>query len=432
MAGAGAVSWAVRAVSVGAWILWGMGCTGDDASPFEDAARPAQDGGDAGVQGDGAVLEDAALDATDRDATAMDASERDAAIDRGDASVASLASGSALAIQGHRLVVGSEQVVRVYALTGCSWALEAELEGDDASFGVAVAISGETLVVGASNEQGDDLEDAGAPEPGVGAAYVFERTGGAWSLRQKLVPGVALPGGAFGSSVGVYEHTAVVGSLFGSHAYVFEREGEAWLETARLGGDADSTWGEAIAVGEDTIVVSSSSHGAVAVTQLHVFERAGQAWSESVVLMPESLAARDWGVQASLDGDTFAVGVTPSFLAASMFADAYVHVYRREGGAWAQEQQVAAGSGRVALLGSRLLVGAPLEADAFIRQGVVRLYERERGQWQERAELVSEAPMLNAGFGGAVALNDSCAAVTDTGSQGGAPELFELSAISMP
>jgi FG-GAP repeat len=51
-----------------------------------------------------------------------------------------------------------------------------------ANFGTAVAIDGDTLVVGADSD----------PDPNsglsVGAAYVFTRTNGVWTLQQRLSP----------------------------------------------------------------------------------------------------------------------------------------------------------------------------------------------------------------------------------------------------
>lgn len=50
-------------------------------------------------------------------------------------------------------------------------------------FGHGVSVSGDTVMVGALNE------DAGGP--GAGAAYVFTRTAGVWTQQQKLTAGDA-------------------------------------------------------------------------------------------------------------------------------------------------------------------------------------------------------------------------------------------------
>ena len=63
------------------------------------------------------------------------------------------------------------------------WSQQQKLLASDAAssdnFGNSVAISGETIVVGARF-------DAGAAGNNQGSAYVFVRSGGVWSQQQKL------------------------------------------------------------------------------------------------------------------------------------------------------------------------------------------------------------------------------------------------------
>ena len=73
------------------------------------------------------------------------------------------------------------------------------------AFGRSVAMSGDTLVVGAN---GDDERGLDA-----GAAYVYRRvSSGRWELRQKLVPSELLDGDFFGWSVDVDGDAIVVGA----------------------------------------------------------------------------------------------------------------------------------------------------------------------------------------------------------------------------
>ena len=74
----------------------------------------------------------------------------------------------------------------------------------DERFGSAVAADGDTVVVGAP---GHDL-----PAPETGAAYVFVRAGGVWTLEAKLSPVGPPPITGFGGSVSVSGDTVVVGS----------------------------------------------------------------------------------------------------------------------------------------------------------------------------------------------------------------------------
>ena len=100
--------------------------------------------------------------------------------------------------------------------------LEASDPAADDQFGFSVAISGETVVVGAPF-------DDGAAGNAQGSAYVFARSGGLWSQQQKLEPLDAAELDQFGFSVAISEETIVVGAPFddgtgGSNqgsAYVF-------------------------------------------------------------------------------------------------------------------------------------------------------------------------------------------------------------------
>ena len=98
----------------------------------------------------------------------------------------------------------------VFVLNGTRWVEQAKLinwgvdPGD--AFGGAVAISGDTAVVG--SEGNDDV----ASEAGL--AYIFNRTGGSWStnLRLPLTPLDPLANDQYGSVVDIDSGTVVVGA----------------------------------------------------------------------------------------------------------------------------------------------------------------------------------------------------------------------------
>jgi len=104
------------------------------------------------------------------------------------------------------------------------WDLQAELvasygEEDNNGFGWDVAISGNTLVVGAP------------PYPDAGYAVVFERYGSAWDQGFKLKASDGFENDDFGRSVDISEDTIVISSR--DAAYVYERTNSAntpWVE----------------------------------------------------------------------------------------------------------------------------------------------------------------------------------------------------------
>ena len=167
-----------------------------------------------------------------------------------------------------------------------NWGEVVKLTASDAGagdlFGVNVAVSGGTAVVGALHE------DAGGSE--AGAAYVFQRDeGGAdnWGEVTKLTASDAQAGDNFGNSVAVSGDTAVVAAFLedagGSEpgaAYVFQRnEGGAdnWGEVKKLtasDAEAGDLFGRSVAVSGDTAVVGAyqEDSGGVAAGAAYVFD----------------------------------------------------------------------------------------------------------------------------------------------------------------
>ena len=159
--------------------------------------------------------------------------------------------------------------------------LASDAQGGD-FFGISVAVSGDTLVVGA---------DGGAAGGTLGgAAYVFQRDqGGAdnWGEVKKLLASDAQGGDRFGSSVAVSGDTAIVGAVFenaggvqAGAAYVFQRnQGGAgnWGEVKKLtASDAElgDRFGESVAVSGGTTVVGArfEDAGGGAAGAAYVFE----------------------------------------------------------------------------------------------------------------------------------------------------------------
>ena len=135
--------------------------------------------------------------------------------------------GRSVAISGDTLVVGANEIVYgagsayVFRKSASSWTQAAKLTASDGAhrdyFGQSVAISGDTLLVGASRNS-----------DGVGAVYVYgKNSSGVWSQDQKLVASDRPPGNRFGYSVAISGDRAIVGTNRGS--YVFERAASSSL-----------------------------------------------------------------------------------------------------------------------------------------------------------------------------------------------------------
>jgi len=100
-------------------------------------------------------------------------------------------------------------------------------------FGISVAITGDTIVVGAS------LDDDNGTDSG--SAYVFTHTGTTWTQQAKLTASDGAAGDYFGRRVAIAGDTIVVGARYdddngtwSGSAYVFMRTGTTWIEQAKL------------------------------------------------------------------------------------------------------------------------------------------------------------------------------------------------------
>jgi hypothetical protein len=179
-------------------------------------------------------------------------------------------------------------------------------EGD--GFGAAVAISGDTIVVGAPVEagaatgvNGPDNDDA----PGAGAAYVFRRDPmtGEWAQTAYLKASNTGAGDHFGFAVAISGDVIAVGAeredsgdgtnqgdnsaVDAGAVYIFERAADTWEQTQYLKASNVATgyfFGANLAMSDTTLVVGSpgeSSIGGEDSGAAYVFTRAEGAWAQS-------------------------------------------------------------------------------------------------------------------------------------------------------
>ena len=264
--------------------------------------------------------------------------------------------GWSVAVSGDTAVVGAPSESRDGSSVGAAYVFQRDQGGADnwgevkklsasdaqagVRFGVSVAVSGDTGVVGAY--PADD--SAGRP----GAAYVFQRNdGGAdnWGEVTKLTASDAEGGEQFGTSVAVSGDTAVVGARGGDAAgtnsgaaYVFQRdEGGAdnWGEVKKLTASdaaAGDRFGLSVAVSGDTAVVGAFAEedagGLISAGAAYVFQRDARGadnWGEVKKLTASDAEAGDgFGVGVAVSGDTAVVGAFAEGAGGSFAGAAYV------------------------------------------------------------------------------------------------------------
>ena len=152
----------------------------------------------------------------------------------------------------------------VFKRQGSSWTEQQKLTASDGAFndvfGTSVAIHGETIVVGAFFDDSPNFDQ--------GSAYVFLRDHWGWIEQQKLTASDGAFNDRFGTSVAIHGETIVVGALeddVGGNfnqgsAYLFQRQGNNWTEQQRLtasDGAAGDFFGVIVAIHGETIVVGA-------------------------------------------------------------------------------------------------------------------------------------------------------------------------------
>lgn len=181
------------------------------------------------------------------------------------------------------------------------------------NFGISVAVSGDTAIVGANGH--DELGT------NSGAAYIFHWNGSNWDQIQKLMSSDEAAYDLFGTSVAIDGNRAVVvapgkyinGVQFGA-TYVFHNNGSSWVQEQRLSVGASgnsamlsastSISGNVIVVGSSLDDVMGFQAGAA-----YVFYWNGTSWIQKPKLFASDAAsAQYFGWSVAVFGDWIVVG----------------------------------------------------------------------------------------------------------------------------
>jgi len=243
--------------------------------------------------------------------------------------------GRSVAVSGDTLLVGAYGSYSggsgyIFVYDGVSWIEQAKLKPRDSTaedgFGYSVHLDRDTAIIGAYNS-----------EQATGAAYVYVRDGfGYWTLQARLAADGGKAGDRFGFDVAVSGDTAIVGTYRDGKspgAYVFVRRGGNWSQQAVLA--AEGSVGNPVAIDGDTALVGAYRDRQDA-GSASVFVRRGQQWSQQAVLTAEGSEPGDWfGCDVSLSGDQAVIGACRRDDSAGA---AYVFV--RRGELWNQQARL--------------------------------------------------------------------------------------------
>ena len=360
--------------------------------------------------------------------------------------------GFSVALSGDTAVVGANRndergtdagAAYVFARSGATWTQQAKLTADDGAtnedFGVSVAVSGNTALVGA-------IFDSDPGRSDLGAAYVFVRSGATWTQQAKLEPPDGISDDQFGTWVALSGDTAVIGAVHhfvaGARtgaAYVFARSGASWTlqgELTAADGADDDQLGASVALAGDTVLVGAVNAGANHTGAVYVFARSGTTWVQQARLTAADGAALDhFGTAVALAGDTAVVGASDSDAAGQDAGAAYV--FARSGTTWVQQARLTAGDGAggdgfgasVALADDTALIGSRFDSDLGAASGSTYVFTRSGASWTQQAKLTAADGAAVDFFGASVALSGGTALIgapghDDLGSSSGAAYVF--------
>jgi IPT/TIG domain len=308
----------------------------------------------------------------------------------------------------------------VFVRSGWTWKQQAKLVGSgavgNAHEGISAALSGDgnTALIGGPYDNTD-----------AGAAWVFVRSNGSWTQQgPKLVPSDAVGPGFDGESVALSTDgsTALIGGFDDNGgvgaAWVFTRSGSSWTQDgAKLVGTG------ATGAAEQGVSVAVSGDGATAlvggvddnsgVGAAWVFTRSGSTWNQQGGKLVGSGAVgtpqQGSSVALSGDGSTALIGGPGDNTHAGA-----AWVFTRSGATWSQQGGKLVGSGEVGEAytgtsvalsgdGNTALIGGFFDNSGV---GAAWMFVRSSGAWSQLgSKLLGSGAIGNAEQGYGVALS---------------------------
>ena len=302
--------------------------------------------------------------------------------------------GVSVAISGGYAIVGAEGTsslagaAYIFKRVGQVWATAptatltypSPAPGDQ--FGISVAISSTTAVVGTGNYALN------------GAAFIYHKVGLVWALQSTVTDSSAIPSWGFGQPVAISSNTVVVGALGAKTGGctlppcgavdVYVKPSTGWTSTSTPtatlsdpAGNQNDYFGNSIAISGRTILGGDYDASPPAAGPVYIFVRPPLGWSSTstptqTLSDPAPLTSDSFGVSLAISGNTAIVG---AYTASSLVGDAYVY---KKSVTWPavptpskNPWPVPAGTGffgiAVAISGTTAIIGAPAGfGDAYI------------------------------------------------------------------
>jgi hypothetical protein len=339
-----------------------------------------------------------------------------------------------------RLPRGAQSVVS--AVLGRQFVQRGELSdrpgGSGEQFGEAVAVSGRVLVVGTVNH----IAGSSGFEQGAAYVFTEPASGWAHAHQVAILKAPrGQSEEEFGRSVAISGNTIVIGAPVrevGKHAhqgaaFVYVKPASGWRSAAPTAeltaatGAAEEFFGESVAISGNTVVVGApgrkvgahAAQGAVDVFAAPRFPRAGTPKQLAELTAPDGQANDALGISVAISGSTVLAGADLHRVGETA-GQGVAYVFAKPDAGWRDARVSAqltdapgeahALFGRtVAISANTIVVGAPDRAGENAEQGAAYVFVKPASGWDgsltQTAELTASDPGKGDQFGGALAIS---------------------------
>lgn len=333
--------------------------------------------------------------------------------------------GFAVAVSGDTAVAGvigsdpggvaNAGAAYVFVRANNVWSQQAKLVASDPGssdyLGHGVAIDGDTIVVGAPEEDASGISNAGS-------VYVFTRSGTTWTQQAKLNAADPAASDFFGYKVAVDGDTIVVGAPFDDEttantgsAYIFTRSGSTWTQQAKLNANvADRAvsdhFGSNVTISGDDVLIAADSATFGGLTDrgaAFVFTRSGTTWTFQQRLTPTDAAAFDYLGSLYIEGDFAVLGAS-----GKNSNTGAVYTFTRSGTTWTQSQKLIASNrltgdlfgASIGVSREAMIISAPgRDVDGKSNQGAAYIFTKSGSTWSETSMITASDGQADDIFG---------------------------------
>lgn len=291
-------------------------------------------------------------------------------------------------------------------------------------FGHAVAISGDTAIIGAHVD--DDLGYQS------GSAYIFRWDGNQWNEEAKLLAADGHGSDQFGYSVDIEGDLAVVGAVRGDgnegssgSAYIFRRNDTQWMQEAKVFatdgmifdnfGCSVGLSGDAVVIGAEKDDVPGFDFGSAYVFR---FNPDRLAWVEEAKLIASDGDAEDYfGGSVTISGSVIMIGAKAGD--GNIPDSGSVYAFNWDDTRWIESAKLAAADGNmgdkfgysVSISGDRVAIGAVIGDGNYSDTGAAYIFGSDGSRWLDEAKVVAADGMFLDYFGYSIRLSSDLAVI---------------------